>query len=81
MALQGLVAPVIFNNLHCAFVFQPPPPKVVVEPPKPEVKENKGKAIAKKKDQGKEDLLKKNDTALEMGKVKRKKKLKVILLC
>lgn len=52
-------------------MFQPPPlpPKVVVEPPKPEVKENKGKTIVKKKDQVKEDGLKKNDSALEMGKV------------
>lgn len=38
------------------------------EPPKPEVKENKGKASAKKKDQGKEDPPKKNDSALEAGK-------------
>lgn len=50
-------------------MFQPPPPKVAQEPTKPEVKENKGKTIAKKKDQGKEDPPKKNDSALEIGKV------------
>lgn len=50
-------------------MFQPPPPKVVQEPPRPEVNENKGKTIAKKKDQGKEDPPKKSDSALEIGKV------------